>query len=396
MLFHGHSLSTRDFWPMSDELKLALPSAAVAFRGYNVKNLGRSDEMLAHPVYGPTVEQYLQNATEVHAEVTGRDVDLAARVRRGEETTLDTFSESIALVIAMELVQLQLLEEYFDTPYSTARVAFGYSLGEVTAVCAGGCFSFRDALRIPLAMSADSAEIGSDVMMGIFFSRGEALDLPSVHRICNEINVEGRGVIGISAFLSPNSLLLLGQGDTVDQFKAAMGDVFPGKVYLRKNTEHWPPLHTSLLWERNIPNRAAMMMRTVPGTNRAPQPPVLSMVTGEASYNDYNWRDILNRWTDHPQRLWDVVQETCSLGIQTMIHVGPQPNILPATFKRLSENVSAQTAGVSGLGVRAMSRMVRRPWLAALLPERTALLRAPQIRHVILEDWLLEHAPGED
>ena len=137
------------------------------------------------------------------------------------------------------------------------------------------------------------------------------------------------------------------------------------------------------------------MMRTVPGPVRPPQPPVLSMVTGEMSYNDHNWRDILNRWTDHPQRLWDVVQETCSLGIETMIHVGPQPNILPATFKRLSDNVLAQTAGVGGIGVRAISRMVRRPWLAALLPERTALLRAPHIRHVILEDWLLEHAPGE-
>ncbi len=380
---------------MSDELKLALPTAAMAFRGYNVKNLGRSDEMLAHPVYGPTVEQFLQDAAEVHEEVIGRKVDLAARVRRGEETTLDTFSESIALVVSMELVQLRLLEDHFDTPYSTARVAFGYSLGEITALCAGGCFSVRDALRIPLALSVDSAEIGHDVTMGIFFSRGDALDLPSVHRICNEINVEGRGVIGVSAYLSPNSMLLLGQGDTIDRFKAAMVDVFPEKVYLRRNTAHWPPLHTPLLWERNIPNRAAMMMQTVPGSLRSPQPPVLSMVTGETSYNDYNWREILNQWTDHPQRLWDVVQETCSMDIQTMIHVGPQPNILPATFKRLSDNVLAQTAGVGGLGARAMSRMVRRPWLAALLPERTALLRAPHIRHVILEDWLLEHAPGK-
>jgi hypothetical protein len=25
-----------------------------------------------------------------------------------------------------------------------------------------------------------------------------------------------------------------------------------------------------------------------------------------------------------------------------------------------------------------------------VLPERTALLRAPQVRHIILEDWLLD------
>jgi hypothetical protein len=36
-----------------------------------------------------------------------------------------------------------------------------------------------------------------------------------------------------------------------------------------------------------------------------------------------------------------------------------------------------------------MARAVRRPWLTALLPSRTALLRAPTVEHIILEDWLL-------
>ena len=42
------------------------------------------------------------------------------------------------------------------------------------------------------------------------------------------------------------------------------------------------------------------------------------------------------------------------------------------------------------IGMRALSGIVRRPWLSALLPSRTALLRAPLIRHISLEDWLLE------
>jgi hypothetical protein len=33
--------------------------------------------------------------------------------------------------------------------------------------------------------------------------------------------------------------------------------------------------------------------------------------------------------------------------------------------------------------------------LSALLPGRAALLRAPLLRHVFLEDWLLEHSPHE-
>ena len=40
--------------------------------------------------------------------------------------------------------------------------------------------------------------------------------------------------------------------------------------------------------------------------------------------------------------------------------------------------------------MRAASAMASRQWLGALLPKRTALLRAPKVRHIILEDWLLE------
>jgi len=36
---------------------------------------------------------------------------------------------------------------------------------------------------------------------------------------------------------------------------------------------------------------------------------------------------------------------------------------------------------------------VRRPWLASVLPTEASLLRAPLVRQVNLEDWLIENAP---
>jgi len=78
-----------------------------------------------------------------------------------------------------------------------------------------------------------------------------------------------------------------------------------------------------------------------------------------------------------------------------VIHVGPDPNLVPATFKRISDNVAEQLAGRSwnSLGLRAFSHIVRRQWLTRLLYIRTALLRAPFVEHVILEDWLLANSP---
>lgn len=376
---------------MVNELKSRIRSAAFAFRGYNTTNLGRSRELLLHHAYGPTVENYLAEASEVCRAATGKSIHLAERVRRGEETSLESYHEAVALVVAMGLAQIRLLEDFFDVPYTQAQMAYGYSLGELTAVIASGVMEMKHALSVPLAVADDCVALADDVTMGVLFSRGPVLDVAEVERLCLRINTEGQGIIAISSHLAPNTVLLLGQGNTLDRFAQDMHEALPARVYLRKNPDRWPPMHTPLVWERYIPNRAGILMHTTPGGFSRPEPPLLSLVTGDFSYNDYNCREILNRWIDHPQRLWDAVYETLASGVDMVIHVGPDPNLIPATFHRITDNVNAQLAGrtFNSLGLRAMSHAVRRPWLSAILPSRTALLRAPLIEHVILEDWLL-------
>ena len=217
-----------------------------------------------------------------------------------------------------------MLEEFFDIRLNRARMIYGYSLGELTAVMRGR--RVRDAktpCKLPLSVAADCVALAEGVTMGVLFSRGPLLDFDEVKRLCLWINAEGRGVIGISSILAPNTVLLLGQNGTIDRFAKLMHDVFPARVYLRKNNDHWPPVHTPLVWQRNIPNRVGVLMHTLPGGFTKPNPPVFSLVTGKTSYNDYNAREILVQWIDHPQRLWDAVYETLATGIETVIHVGP-------------------------------------------------------------------------
>ncbi|MBI3838774.1 MAG: ACP S-malonyltransferase [Planctomycetia bacterium] len=379
---------------MSSNLMDRLGFTTFAFRGYNVRNLGRTSELLEHRVYGPVVERYLVEAGEICSDVVRQKVDLVARVRQNQETTVETYHEAIALIVGVELAQVRLLDEFFDVRLNRARFIFGYSLGELTAVVASGVFAMREGLKLPLAVAADCVALAEGVTMGVLFSRGPLLDFEEVKRLCLVISAEGQGVIGISAYLAPNTVLLLGQNGTIDRFARQMHEVFPARVYLRKNHDPWPPMHTPLVWQRNIPNRAGVLMHTLPGGFTKPNPPVFSLVTGKMSYGDHNSREILIQWIDHPQRLWDAVYETLASGIETVIHVGPAPNLIPATFNRLRDNVQAQLTGnsLNSLGLRAMARAVRRPWLTTLLPSRTALLRAPTVEHIILEDWLLEQS----
>lgn len=373
------------------QLRAKLAATAFAFRGYNVTNLGRSAELLEHEVYGPVVAHYLEIASEVGSQAVGRRIDLVERVRQRAETSLETYADAIALIVAMEVAQLELLRRFHQVEPAGARLFFGFSLGEIGALCAAGAIPLAGALHVPIALADDCVKLAEDLTLAVLFCRRTPLAMDHVRRICVRLNQEGRGMIGVSAVLSPNSVLLIGQGDILDRFKVQIDEVAEDRIFLRKNEHSWPPLHTPIVWQKHIPNRAALLMATMSGGLTAPTPPVLSLVTGKASYNDYNARDLLYRWTDHTQLLWDAVYETLAQGVETIIHVGPEPNIIPATFHRLQENVEVQMK--ASLGLRAVSGMVGRPWLKSLLPARTALLRAPLVHHVILEDWLLDNAP---
>ncbi len=370
-----------------------IAGTALAFRGYNVTNLGRTAELLAQPAYRQIVRAELERFGALCNEYTDRPIDLVQRVESGQEPQLEDYVEAISLVVAVEVAQMRLLSELHEVDTSRAKLAFGYSLGELTAVSFGGMFPMDEVIRVPLAMAKDCVALAEHTTMGVLFSRGPTIDENQVIRLCQQITGEGRGTIGISAVLSPNTLLLIGQADTVSRFKEVMHDLLPHRAHLKLNANRWPPLHTPIVRQMQIPDRASVMMELVPGGLTPACPPVFSLVTGKMSYNDHSAREVLRQWADHPQRLWDAIDETLAAGVETVVHVGPEPNVVPSTFRRLSENVQQQTSGASlgSLGRRAVSGMARRPWLAALLPADATLLRAPHVSHLILEDWLLDN-----
>ena len=382
---------------MTNSLQSKIGTSAFAFRGYNTTNLGRTPELLAHPVYRPTIRRYLDRASEICEEIVRRPVDLAGAVADKREYGLDRYAEAVAMIVAADLAQVELLEEFHGVRFREAKLAYGYSLGELSAVACAGVFTMAEILSVPVAMAEDAAALAANTTMGILFSRGPTIDEIDVNRLCRLITSEGGGTIAVSSILTPNTYLLLGQNDTIARFKAQMHEFLPDPAHLKLNPEKWPPLHTPIVRQKHIPDRAAVMMDSMRGGLQPPCPPVLSLVTGKRSYDDYHARDILRNWVDHPQRLWDAVYETLSNGTSTVIHVGPGPNVIPATFARLSENVTQQMAGrsIGQMGMRAAAGLARRPWLSSLLPSRAALLRAPMLHHVILEDWLLEHSPRE-
>lgn len=382
---------------MSTPLGSDLDDVALAYRGYNVTNLGRTRELLHIPAYAEIVGQELRRYGAICSEVTRKPCDLVELTEANVEPGLDRYAHAVALIVAAEVAQLRLLRELHGVDYTQARLAFGYSLGEMIAICSSGGFATEDLVRVPLAMAEDCADLARDAEMGVLFSRGGAISEHDVRRLCADITRQGRGTIGLSSILSPNTYLLIGQGYTVDRFKEAMKDALPAAAHLRINEHRWPPLHTPIVRQRYVTDRAALMLDQLAPGKFPPKPPVFSLATGKLNYDEYAARDVLRQWIDHPQRLWDAVVETLNCGATTVLHIGPEPNLILATFARLAENVKQQTNGKTfdSYRMKAMSGLASRPWLASLLPKRAALLRAPQLKHIVLEDWLVENAPGK-
>jgi [acyl-carrier-protein] S-malonyltransferase len=374
------------------DLRARIGTASFAFRGYDVTNLGRSPELLAHRAYGPLVRRMLDEASAISSEALGRPFDLAARVEAQTPSTLDEFAADIATIVTMGLAQLELLEEFFGVAIGEAQQSFGYSIGELTSLVSGGMFTLEQLLPVPLACAQDCAELAAETTLGIIFSRGPALSLKDVQALCTSVSNEGRGMVGVSTYLSPNTVLVMGQGNTLDRLESTLPEFFPDKVLLRRKPQKLPPLHTPLVWQRCIPNRAAVAIYKIGGVLKLPSPPIVSCVTGKASYDPLNARDTLIQWVDHPQLLWDVLYETLVEGVNLVIHAGPAPNLVPSTFERISNNVTKQFGNryIGMIGREFGSRMHRHAWLSRILPSRAALLRAPHVEHVVLEDWLLD------
>lgn len=382
---------------MTTNLSDRMPTAAFAFRGYNVTNLGKTPELLEHPVYGPTFEKHLKRASEIFTTATLKRVDLVKRVRLREETSLETYGEALCLIGGASLAQLECLREMHGVKFDSAKLAIGYSLGEIVALTAADVYSL-DALLIPiLKFSDDCVDLARSTHMGIVFSRGPILDTQSIERLCVQVTAKGQGTIAISTFLAPNTVLVLGQGQSLELLKAAIKDQFGREVLVKENPHKWPPIHTPIVKQRQVPDRAGVLIESIPGGNQAPSIPIQSCVTGEASYNDFNSREILCDWIHRPQRLWDVLENVLHEDVETIIHVGPEPNLIPSTMTRIAANVEEQMkkSTLNKLGIQAVTSITRaRPWLAQYIHKQACLLRAPLIENIVLEDWLLANAPS--
>ena len=71
---------------------------------------------------GRSLKNTSSGASDICTDVMKFPVDLAQRVRREKEATLKEYHESIALIVTMELAQLEILETFFEISLTDANM----------------------------------------------------------------------------------------------------------------------------------------------------------------------------------------------------------------------------------------------------------------------------------
>ena len=293
--------------------------------------------------------------------------------------------------MAIESIQLALLRELFNVNYFDASFSFGFSLGEIGAVIAGGVFDLNSALEVLLPLADDCVALARDATLGVLFTRSRELALDDIRRLCLEVNQEGRGVVGISAQLARTRCSSL--ANKIRSIVLWLGPKTRSTytfIFARTITAGLRSTRRSCGKSKSptgppsgcTPCRSFMQRRAArlfAGHRQlrlhAGQTPANCSANGSTIHSD-SGMPFMKRWFPASQPCY-----TSALGRTLFL----------LRLSVYSANVISQTQESRSL--RALSAAVRRLWLRRLLPHRAALLRAPFIKHVILEDWLLDNSP---
>ena len=253
---------------------------------------------------------------------------------RGPSRRSAASPQDVATIVAMELAQLRLLEEFFEVAIGReARLSFGYSIGELSAMVLGGVLPLEQLLPVPLGLAADCAELagrhdhGRPLHRGARpAARGRRAALPGgQQRGARADRPLGLPVAQHGAADRPGGHARPARARD-GRVPAREGDA-PAQAAPLAAAAH----AAGLAEEHPQPDRRWPSTRSA-GASRSRRRRSSRASPGEASYDELNSREILIQWTDHPQRLWDVIDETLGSGVELVVHVGPAPNLIPATF----------------------------------------------------------------
>lgn len=256
--------------------------------------------------------------------------DLSRLIFEGPQEELILTENAQPALMTVSIALLRVLEKAgFDLKFSIQYLA-GHSLGEYTALCAGGTFSLEETARLVKIRGRamqEAVPVGEGTMAALL-----GLDLDTVTDILTAIYQKD----DICVIANDNSLgqvVISGHKAAVERaLREASNRGSKRSVLLPVSA----PFHSPLMEKAALKMKEALS--EVNGKN--PFVPVFSNITAEPEEEFQKIQDLLFQQVTGRVRWRETVLKMSELGVQTIVEVGAG-KVLTGLTKRISPEINA-------------------------------------------------------
>lgn len=278
--------------------------------------------------------QYVGMGKELNETATGRKLfaeaekalgfSLSSLCFDGPEDLLTRTENTQPAVLTVSLIALNLLREKGLRPELVA----GHSLGEYSALAAGGSLSFADAVRLVRRRGELMEEVTKEAGGGMAAIIG--LDAGEVEDICREAS--GAGVVEAVNYNSPVQTIISGETAGLDKAR---------EIALARGAKRAIPLPVSAPFHSSLMNPVADRFQPeLEETElRDAEIPVIANITGQPETQAGEIRGNLIRQINGPVHWTESVQYMISRGIDTFVEVGPG-KVLTGLLRKIDRSVT--------------------------------------------------------
>lgn len=221
----------------------------------------------------------------------------------------------------------------------------GLSLGEFSALVAGGALKFEDAVQIVRERGRfmqEEVPSGKGAMAAIL-----GMERAPVEAICNQLSSEG--VISVANYNCPQQVVIAGESELVEKALEQL------KAIGAKKAVRLPvsaPFHTKMLTGAGEKLSAVLKQYEIKPLNK----PVYTNVTAKAYQKEDSIAEMLVKQVSESVLFEDQIRNMIADGFDTFVEVGPG-NTLTKFIKKISKDVRCYSIETTEDLTKAMAEL---------------------------------------
>ena len=306
---------------------------AILFPGQGSQHVGMGKDLF--DAYAEARERF-----ERANEVVGFDI-AAIMFGSGDESKAEAEAEALKQTDITQpalLIHSMAAWAVLESRGVVPAMAAGHSLGEYSALTAAGALSFEDGVKIARERGRLMAGAGSDRKGAMAAILG--LDADVVTAACEEVTVEGDGVVQPANFNSTDQVVISGDAVAVERAMTLIGERGARKVVALPVSGAF---HSPLMEDARAGLASALAELEV----RPPACPVYLNVTAEPATDPDEIRKRLLEQLTAPVRWTQIMQRMHEAGAERYVEVGAGKVLSGLAKRTLGREAVTMQAGKS-------------------------------------------------